>query len=59
MKLTLALSVTAIYSMDMESSKQRQVKFKKAKKEAGFIRIEFWIRPEWKQAILDYIKGLK
>ena len=32
---------------------------KKKKKESGLVRFELWIRPEWKQAILDYIKGLK
>lgn len=40
-------------------NKERQAKFKQSKKEKGFIRIELWINPNWKQAIIDYVNKLK
>ena len=39
--------------------KKASADFVTRKKESGWIRISMWIRPEWKQVILDYIKGLK
>ena len=40
-------------------NKERQANFKKARKDEGLIRIELWIKPEWKQAIIEYVNKLR
>lgn len=42
-----------------EAQERAQANYFDRLKIAGYKRVTFTIRPEWKQAILDYIKGLK
>jgi hypothetical protein len=37
----------------------RMAKRRQKMQKAGFIRWEIWIKPEWKQAILDLLKFLE
>ena len=37
------------------SNKERQKKFRDGKKERGLVLLRLWIKPEWKQAIMDYV----
>jgi len=40
-------------------NKDYQKRFKDARKKEGLVRIELWIKPEWKQLFLDKLNKLK
>ena len=44
--------------MDMDN-KDRQKKFRESRKGEGLIRIELWVKPAWRQKIMELLKQLK
>lgn len=42
-----------------ESGAAREAKRKAKKKQAGFVRIELWIKSEWKKSLLEFVNKLK
>jgi hypothetical protein len=39
--------------------KDDQQRYREKQKKQGFVRMELWVKPEWKAIILDKLKQLK
>lgn len=42
----------------MKSNKEYKANERQAKREAGLVRLEVWIKPEWKEEIVNLINKL-
>ncbi|MEE9510319.1 MAG: hypothetical protein V3V81_07475 [Candidatus Bathyarchaeia archaeon] len=38
---------------------ERQKKYEQSKKDNGFVRKQYWVRPEWVEKIKEFINQLK
>jgi hypothetical protein len=47
-----------IMTNKQKSANQRKAKERESKKRAGFVRMEIWIKPEWKEEIRKKIEEL-
>ena len=52
------IRVTGNYHKDM-SNKERQKRFRDERKKKGWIRIELWILPTWREEINKLVEKLK